>query len=296
MSCNFGSFDLAGFTKPAAYHYRSWWLANLARTDTSRPPVTGDADIDVVRIVHDWREPAPPIVAVYSNLPFVELFLNGRSLGRKRMAWAAWVQWEPEFVPGNLTAVAYDEEGLAKAVHSSITPGPAAALSLSIDAPSAATGTGEALLLDGQDAGMLRASVLDANGNLCSGLESYNITFRVLAGPGRVVGVGNGSPTSHERNRASWRTTYHGLARAIIQITLNAATADRARLLEIDADPQRTTAVLLDGTKAPSEIIVEATTAGLPPVRVSIPVSTDVQRHSVNAAAARNAQIDIDIP
>jgi hypothetical protein len=31
-------------------------------------------------------------------------------------------------------------------------------------------------------------------------------------------------------------------------------------------------------------------------VRVSIPVSTDVQRHSVNAAAARNAQIDIDIP
>ena len=43
---------------------------------------------DVVRIVHDWRLPAPPIVAVYSNLPTVELFLNGNSLGKKKMAWA----------------------------------------------------------------------------------------------------------------------------------------------------------------------------------------------------------------
>jgi hypothetical protein len=40
VSCNFGSFDLSGFTKPAAYHYRSWWLANLQPGDVSRPPVS----------------------------------------------------------------------------------------------------------------------------------------------------------------------------------------------------------------------------------------------------------------
>ena len=69
---------------------------------------------DVVRIVHDWRLPAPPIVAVYSNLPTVELFLNGNSLGKKKMAWAAWVQWEPAFEPGTLTAVGYDANGVAR--------------------------------------------------------------------------------------------------------------------------------------------------------------------------------------
>ena len=294
VSCNFGSFDLAGFPKPAAYHYRSWWLANLATTDMSRPPVTGGADIDVVRIVHDWREPAPPIVAVYSNLPFVELFLNGKSLGTKRMAWAAWTQWDPKFVPGNLTAVAYDANGIAKARHTSLTPGPAQTLSLTIDAPAVATGTGEALLLDGQDAAMLRASVLDAHGNLASGLESFNISFTVIAGPGRVSGVGNGSPVSHERNKGSSCSTYHGLARAIIQTTLNAASTDRGRLAEIDIDSSRS-AVLLDSTIAPTEIVVQATAPGLPPARASIPVSTDVRRHSVNAAAARNAHTNIDI-
>ena len=48
--------------------------------------------------------------------------------------------------------------------HTVETASAAASLRLSVDVPSAATGTGEALLLDGQDTGLLRAEVLDARG------------------------------------------------------------------------------------------------------------------------------------
>ena len=93
-SCNFGSFDFAGFVKPAAFHYRSWWLAHIKATDPSRPPVCGAGGAcDVVKIVHEWREPFPPIVAVYSNLPAVELLFNGVSMGTQPMGWANWTEW-----------------------------------------------------------------------------------------------------------------------------------------------------------------------------------------------------------
>ena len=129
-SCNFGSFDLAGFAKPAASYYRAWWLANIPLADASRPAVGGET---VVKIVHGWHLPAPPIVAVYSNLAKVELFLDGESLGAQPMGWANWTQWEVPFAPGNLTAVGYSAAGVAIDSDSSITPGVAASLRLSLD-------------------------------------------------------------------------------------------------------------------------------------------------------------------
>jgi hypothetical protein len=302
VSCNFGSFDLCGFSKPAAYHYKSWWLGNVSADDKSRPPV---GDGDVVKLVHDWKEPAPPIVAVYSNLPLVELFLNGRSLGRQRMAWANWTQWAPPFVPGNLTAVGYSADGVQVASDTSLTPGTPCKLLLTIDAPSKLTGTGEALLLDGQDAAMLRASVVDTDGVLVATEGAFNVSFTVASGPGRVVGVGNGNPVSHERNRASWRSTHYGLARAVVQTTLNAATGDRARQIEIDLEGGRVTqvaapAALQSGAESesvalPTSIVVEAHADGLGSASVTIPVSQDAAVHSVIAVAARSVGVSLSI-
>ena len=253
-----------------------------------------------VRIVHDWRLPAPPIVAVYSNLPVLELFLNGRSEGKRKMAWAAWAQWAPKFVPGNLTAVGYDADGTPRATHTLLTPGPSAGITLTIDAPSVVTGTGEALLLDGQDSAMLRASIVDAAGNLVTGRDgNHTVTFSVVSGPGRVIGVGNGNPVSHENNKATRRSAYHGLARVIIQTTVNAATPHRAaRLQEMDVEGGRRTQVLTDGhpqLRALREIVVRATVAGFAPAHVSIPVSANSAKHGVNAVASRSANVPLEI-
>jgi hypothetical protein len=306
VSCNYGSFDLAGFSKPAASWYRAWWLAHREESDKSRPPI-GNATT-VVKIVHDWNLPAPPIVSVYSNLPVVELFLNGDSLGKQRMGWANWTQWAPQFAPGNLTAIGYDTSGAAVAKDISLTVGSPSTIRLSLDAPSILTGTGEALLLDGQDAALVRVTVVDDDGNMVPSSNHIQIAFNVVSGPGRVIGVGNGNPTSHEPNKASTRMIYNGLARAIVQTTINSATADRARQAEIDTEGGKRTQLILasekaDAAAAPAEdqqyIVLEAsaksvgagTTFGAT-TRISIPVSSDAALHHVEAVAARSVVLE----
>ena len=54
--------------------------------------------------------------------------------------------------------------------------------------PPVRTGTGEALLLDGHDAALVRASIVDADGRVMH-MATNNITFTVLSGPGRVQGA-----------------------------------------------------------------------------------------------------------
>eukprot|EP01052_Picozoa_sp_SAG31_P046098 SAG31_NODE_8678_length_1407_cov_2.000000_3_plen_122_part_01 len=92
-----------------------------------------------------------------------------------------------KYSPGNLTAVAYDGDKVAVAHTTRLTSGEATKIELSIDVPSAETGTGTALVLDGSDTALLRASILDAAGVVVH-MASHNVSFRVVSGPGRVVG------------------------------------------------------------------------------------------------------------
>jgi hypothetical protein len=226
-------------------------------------------------------------------LPLVELFLNGKSLGQKAMAWANWTQFPTPFPfePGNLTAVGYSDFGdapVAVASDSSITPQVAAAVVLTVDVPSAHTGTGDSLLLDGQDAAMLRASIVDANGVLAS-TASNNVSFSIVSGPGRILGVGNGNPTSHERNKASWRSAYHGLVRVVVQTTVNAIASPRQHDIDIEVRD----AIYSDANNftAGTSIVVEARVEGMRPARATIKVSQDQANDSVLAVAARNVHI-----
>jgi hypothetical protein len=157
VSSSYGSFDLAGFAKPGAWHYRAWWLCHNA--DAGRPPVSTascSAERPVVKIVQDWRgDPSPPAaIAVYTNAPRAELLLNGHSLGSCDMKFADYCEWDMSaaaFVPGNLTAAALSATGEILSTDTSLTPGAPARVVLSLDAPALATGTGEALLADGED-------------------------------------------------------------------------------------------------------------------------------------------------
>jgi len=47
------------------------------------------------------------------------------------------------------------------------------------------------------------------------------VTFSVT-GPGRIIGVGNGDPSSHEPDRASKRNAFNGLCMALVQATKEA--------------------------------------------------------------------------
>jgi hypothetical protein len=168
----------------------------------------------------------------------------------------------------------------------------AVAIQLSIDAPSAMTGTGTALVLDGQDVGMLRASIVDGAGRVVPS-ATHNVSFIIKSGPGRVLGVGNGDPTNHEPNQAAWRSAYHGLVRGIIQVTADSASPEwhRRALAEVDIDGGVRTQIHTgagQNDEPGAAIVVEASADGLSTGSVTVPVSSDMAAHSVLAVAARS--------
>jgi hypothetical protein len=242
-----------------------------------------------VHLVESWESPdsfpttkgnKTRSVHAYTSAPSIELFVNGKSQGMRDVttmvagpgSYAEWtnVPWEH----GAIKAVARDATGKAVAQTSRQTTGQPTGLSLSIDAPSENTGTGKALLLDGQDAGLLRASVVDAAGNVCP-LAAHNITFKVISGPGSVQGTHNGDPHCHEPNNAPWHSAYHGLVRAVIRVTSVAhrSSVERALLQQIDVHGPLAAGSLAMET---GDIIVEASSPGLTSATISIPVSADL--------------------
>ena len=190
-------------------------------------------------------------VHVYTSEPFAELLLNGKSLGVQPVTTAilagqgerSWAQFDDiTFEKGNLTALARSSNttgSAALATHtihtSTATP---SKLVLTVDCPSPRTGTGEALLLDGQDAGLVRAAIVDANGALVRNAAT-NVSFRVVSGPGRVVGVHSGEQQSHEpTSGVPYHSAYHGLVRAAVMVTSDSARG-RGALGVIDVDHAR---------------------------------------------------------
>ena len=312
VSSSFGSIDLAGFAKASAYWYRSWWLYDA--TNKNRSDVTYNAPMLInpgakasednsakgfmIHIVQHWDSVKGMddnhTIQVYTNAKNVELLVNEVSKGVKEVNWLGWAEWDKiMYKPGKITANAVKMNGQSVqkilASHTRETTGVPAKLVATIDVPSENTGTGSALVLDGQDTGMVNAAIFDSKGNLVNS-ASNNVTFRIVSGPGKIIGVGNGDPTCHEPNKASWRSAYHGLARVIVQVTKDQASfpMHRERLRQIDSEGGIRTIVVPPGREEPLEdIVIEASVEGLGSSQVSIPVSTDAAKNGVLGVAER---------
>lgn len=297
ISSGFGQIDLAGFLKAPAFWYRSWWLSAQPPSDAARPPLTSATANTTVHLVETWAPPAPPhttrTLHVYSSAPFVALLLNGSALAPKMpVPPFGWATFTVSWAPGNVSAVALSSDGATVlARHDRFSWGAPAAIVLTLDAPSATTGTGSALYLDGTDVGLLRATVVDYDGHPCMD-SSVNITFEISEGPGLIVGCGNGDPASLHPNTVPWRPAYHGLSRAILRVTLDARGSDGERALrrsleaEAGAGP-RSSSILPPGGTAPAAITVVATAPGLlPSAPLIVPVSVDPAAAPLAVAAA----------
>jgi len=92
------------------------------------------------------------------------------------------------------------------------TTGPAAKLVLEADRADIAA--------DGEDVAVVTVRVEDANGRLVP-VADDEATFQVT-GPGRIIGVGNGDPSSHEADKGTVRRAFNGLCVAIVQATRTA--------------------------------------------------------------------------
>ncbi len=193
ISSHFGALDTCGFPKDNYYYYRAWWR--------SEP---------LLHLFPHWnwegQEGQPVPVWVHSNCDKVELFLNGKSQGIRVVTPNHHVEWSVPYVAGTIEAHGY-KGGKVILRQRRETAGPAVALRLTTDR--------SALAADGQDVGILKVEVVDAKGRPVPKAEDL-VTFAVT-GPGEVIGVGNGNPTSHESDVASSRKVFNGLAQAIVR-------------------------------------------------------------------------------
>jgi beta-galactosidase len=196
-SSYFGILDLCGFKKDRFYLYQARW----------RP------DLPMAHILPHWNWPervgqVTP-VHVYTSGDEAELFLDGKSLGRKKRGPFEYrIRWDDvTYPPGTLRVVAY-KGGQEWATDEVKTTGPAASLKLEADRSSIAA--------DGKDLSFVTISIVDAAGLTVP--RSHNKVTFTIDGPGEIVAVGNGDAASHEPFQASERSAYNGLAQAIVRV------------------------------------------------------------------------------
>ena len=205
-SSYFGIVDTAGIPKNDYYLYQSQWL-NLDQHPMVHilPHWNWEIDKSYQQVVDKYGD-IP--VRVYSNAGSVELFLNGKSQGRKTFQekWTSdgrkyqegqgsdqlYLEWRLAYQPGELRAVAYDRQGQLVAEDRVVTAGKPAKIGLHAEKTK--------LEPDGQDLLYLYFDVLDKDGNWVPSVS--NQLHLKIEGPARIVGVDNGRQASRERYKA----------------------------------------------------------------------------------------------
>jgi len=196
ISSHFGILDVCGFPKNIYYYYKSWWTNE-----------------DILHISPHWNWPEkvgkPIDVWVNTNADDVELFLNGKSLGKKSMPRNSHLQWEVNYEPGTLEAVAYKN---GKKLTSKVETTNHAAKVIAVADKSS-------VLADGKDGVIVNISIVDDIGREVP--NANNMVYFKLTGDAKIIGVGNGDPSSHEQDKCSdgvWqRSAFNGKCQVIIQ-------------------------------------------------------------------------------
>ena len=214
----FGIVDLAGIPKDRFYLYRSHW----------------NPEEETLHILPHWtwpgREGEVTPVMVYTNYPEAELFINGKSQGRRkkdltvnldstanktseqnfdrqkryRLMWM-----DTRYEPGTVKVVAYDENGNPVAERQVKTAGKPHHLVLTPDRST--------LKADGRDLSFVNVSVVDKDGNLIPD-GAHKVTFKVK-GNGFYRAGANGDATNLELFHEPTHSLFSGQMTAVVQTT-----------------------------------------------------------------------------
>ncbi|MFC4310738.1 beta-galactosidase GalB [Steroidobacter flavus] len=205
-----GIIDLAGFKKDRFYLYRARW----------RP------DVPLAHLLPHWtwpgREGEVTPVHLITSGDEAELFVNGKSQGRKkRAAYEYRLRWDyVTYEPGELRAVSY-KNGKEWATASVRTTDAPAKLELTADR--------SRIQADGLDLSFITVRVLDNNGQPAPTAKN-SIRFS-LDGPGEIVATDNGDPTSFVPFQSPVREAFNGLALVIVR-----GKPDRAGKITVRAE------------------------------------------------------------
>ena len=214
----FGICDLAGLPKDRYYLYRSHW----------------NKEAETLHVLPHWnwegREGEVTPIFVYTNYPTAEVFINGKSQGKRtkdlsikvynsedtvgstrflrqqryRLMWM-----DTKYEPGTVKVVAYDENGNAVAETEMHTAGKPHHIELVADR--------NRIKADGKDLSFVTVKVVDKDGNLCT-LADNEISFKVK-GKGYYRAGANGDPASLESFQEPHMHVFSGMMTAIVAST-----------------------------------------------------------------------------
>jgi len=191
-----GIIDLAGFKKDRFYLYQSRWRQ----------------DVPIAHILPHWTWPdrigkITP-VHVYTSGDEAELFLNNKSLGRKKkLAYEYRLRWDSViYQPGELKVVAY-KNGKQWATETMKTAGKSAFLQLTADR--------KVITADGNDLSFITLSIRDSNNQFVPNAANH-IQF-TISGPGEIIATDNGDPANLVSFASKERSVFNGLALAIVR-------------------------------------------------------------------------------
>ena len=212
----FGIVDLAGIPKDRYYLYRSHWNDKAS----------------TLHILPHWnwqgREGEVVPVMVYTSYPSAELFINGKSQGRRtkdltitlegsdnkasqesfdrqkryRLMWM-----ETRYEPGTVKVVAYDGQGKEAEVKEMRTAGKPHHIELSADR--------SVIGADGRDIAFINVRVVDKEGNLCPH-DSREISCSVK-GAGHYKVAANGNPVCLTPFQSPAMPLFSGQLTALVQ-------------------------------------------------------------------------------
>ena len=219
-----GVIDTCGFEKDGYYFYKSQW--------TKEP---------MVHLFPHWnwkgREGQFIPVFVFTNCDSVELFVNGKSAGVQAYQFPRYgmteryghypnrglrttsdlhLSWTIPYEPGTLHAVGL-KGGKEVARMEISTAGEPAGIELKVDR--------DAITADRRDVAHVTVRIVDAQSRMVPEADN-ELTFAV-EGQGKLIGLDNGNPESHEDYKSNRRHAFNGMCLAVVQ---SAATPGRIQL------------------------------------------------------------------
>ncbi|MDO5016877.1 MAG: DUF4982 domain-containing protein [Porphyromonas sp.] len=217
-SSYFGAVDLAGIEKDRFYLYRSHW----------------NAGEETLHLLPHWnwrgREGEVTPIFVYTNYPTAELFINGKSQGKRSKDLSVSVdtprdslQRQPRYrlmwmdtvyEPGTVEVVAYDSEGGEAARKSMSTTGRPYAVKMTLE--------NDGIKADGEDIAYVRVQVVDRKGRVVPDAAN-KITF-TASGAGHFLAAANGDATCIVPFQSRTQPAFSGQLTAIVQSGKEAGT------------------------------------------------------------------------
>ncbi len=245
-----GVLDLCGFKKDGYYFYQSQWI--------KKP---------MLHIFPHWnwkgREGQIIPVLCYTNCNEVELFLNGKSYGEKRIEFprqghsGAWnkyakpvvnpttadlhLEWDVPYEPGVLKAIG-KIDGKIVCTEEVKTTGKPAGIKLIPDR--------DTINADERDVSMVKVEIVDADGNVVPSADNL-VQFKI-EGEGKIIGVDNGNPRDLSSFQSPERKAFNGLCLVVIQSTKK--SGDINLIAESKGLRQASLKIITKKVKLPPEI------------------------------------------